>query len=125
MFEVFSRSYYLGRLYVTPSPDEQARIQRAVHEQVNEELFTSGEGIERLDSPLLMKLENQHFPVHPGDDVPADTLAVPRELLENTRVENPPTLTEVFLAREEWARQLLGAAGITDGVVGRYDGADT
>ncbi|WP_263017523.1 DUF5802 family protein [Natronobiforma cellulositropha] len=111
MFEVFSRSYYLGRLYVTPTDGDHAVMHSEQHERVNEELYTTGEGVEPLDAPLVMKLESAHFAVHGDDAVPTNTLAVPRGLLEGTSISNPPSLEEVFLARRERARQLLGLAG--------------
>ncbi|WP_265110122.1 DUF5802 family protein [Halosolutus halophilus] len=111
MFEVFSRSYYLGRLYVTPTESDRALMQRDQHERINEEVYASGEGLERLDAPLVMKLESQHFPVHGDDAVPANTLALPESMLEGTDVRNPPSLREVLLARRERARQLLEFAG--------------
>ncbi|MCU4751798.1 DUF5802 family protein [Halobacteria archaeon AArc-curdl1] len=111
MFEVFSRSYYLGRLYVTPADGEHARMHRTQHERINEAVYATGDGIERLDTPLVMKLESGHFPVHGDDAVPANTLAVPESMLEGTRIRNPPALREVFLARKERAKQLLGLGG--------------
>lgn len=111
MFEVFSRGYYLGRLFVTPTDGDRAIIQRRQHERINEEVYATGEGVERLDAPLVMKLESNHFPVHGDEGVPADTLVVPESMLEHTRVRNPPTLREVFLARRERARQLLALSG--------------
>jgi hypothetical protein len=109
MFEEFSSSYYLGRLYVEPSTDDAARMCHAQHEQVNEQLYADGERVERLDRPLVMKLGTNHFPVH-GGSVPADTLAVPESLLED-RVRNPPALREVLLAKADRASQLLRLAG--------------
>ncbi|RQG91649.1 hypothetical protein EA462_06790 [Natrarchaeobius halalkaliphilus] len=111
MFEVFSGSYYLGRLYVTPTNAESAFMHSDQHERINEEVYATGHGVERLDAPLVMKLENRHFPVHGDDAVPSDTLAVPETMLEETRIRNPPSLREVFLARRERARQLLEFAG--------------
>ncbi|ELY47624.1 DUF5802 family protein [Natronorubrum sulfidifaciens] len=111
MFEVFSRSYYLGRLYVTPIDGSHALMDSGQHEQLNEALYASGEGIERLDAPLVMKLESQHFSVHGDDAVPANTLALPESLLEGTDVRNPPSLREVLLARRERAQQLLAFTG--------------
>ncbi len=111
MFEVFSRSYYLGRLYVTPTDEDRAFMQRSQHERINDAVYTTGEGIERLDTPLVMKLESGHFAVHGDDGVPENTLAVPEPLLEETRITNPPSLREVFLARRERAQQLLDYAG--------------
>jgi hypothetical protein len=110
MFEEFSRSYYLGRLYVEPSDDGAARMCRAQHERVNEQLYADGDGLERLDRPLVMKLGTNHFPVHGGESVPADTLVVPESLLDES-VRNPPTLREVFLAKADRASQLLDIAG--------------
>lgn len=111
MFEVFSRSYYLGRLYVTPTDGDRALMHSQQHERVNEQIYTTGEGIEPLDTPLVMKLECQHFPVLGDENVPANTLAVPESMLEETRIRNPPKLHEVFLAKRERAQQLLEFAG--------------
>jgi len=107
MFELFSRSYYLGRLYVTPTSGDHALMHGDQHERINEAVYATGDGIERLDTPLVMKLESQHFPVHGDDAVPANTLAVPQPVLEGTDVRNPPSLRSVFLARRERAMQLL------------------
>jgi hypothetical protein len=110
MFEQFSRGYYLGRLYVEPSDTERATICRRQHEQVNEQLYADGDGVERLDTPLVMKLGSVHLPVHGRTGVPAGTLTVPEDVLERTSVENPPTLQEVLLAKADRARQLLSLA---------------
>jgi hypothetical protein len=109
MFERFSSGYYLGRLYVEPGDGEQAAIARAQHEQVSEQLY-AGEGVERTDHPLVMKLGNTHFTVGGEADVPADTLVVPDQVVEETDIRNPPTLREVFLAKADRARQLLAVA---------------
>jgi len=109
MFERFSSGYYLGRLYVEPDEGGRAAISRAQHERVNEQLYT-GDGVERTDLPLVMKLGNTHFTVGGGADVPADTLVVPESLVEETDIRNPPALREVFLAKADRARQLLSVA---------------
>ena len=111
MFEVFSQSYYLGRLYVTPTDGDRALMHSEQHERINEEVYATGEGLERLDAPLVMKLESSHFPVHGDDAVPTNTLAVPEPMLEDTDVRNPPSLREVLLARREHAEQLLSWTG--------------
>lgn len=107
MFEPFSRGYYVGRLYVEPRDDEPAAMYRAHHERVNEQLYADGEGVERTDHPLVMKLGRRHFPVQGATDVPAGRLAVPREILAAESIRNPPTLTEVLLAKADRAAQLL------------------
>ena len=71
------------------------------------------EDIERLDNPLVMKLDTSHFPVTGDERVPRDTLAVPAELIDRTRVRNPPTLREVLLAKADRAQQLLELTGQT------------
>jgi len=110
MFEEFSRGYYLGRLYVEPGADGAAKMCRAQHEHVNRQLYGDGEGVDRLDRPLVMKLGPTHFTVHGDDEIPADTLAVPEDLLEES-VRNPPSLREVFLAKADRASQLLQLTG--------------
>lgn len=107
MFEQFSRGYYLGRLYVEPSTGDRTKMCQRQHERVNEQLYADGEGLEPLDRPLVMKLGSTHLTVHGEEGVPADTLAVPEELLDETAVRNPPTLKEVLLAKSDWASQLL------------------
>jgi hypothetical protein len=111
MFEQFSRGYYLGRLYVEPHDDQQAALCRTQHERLVEQLYTTGRGIERLDRPLVMKLGQRHLLVHGEEGVPADTLAVPEDVLDETAVENPPTLREVLLAKADRAAQLLTLTG--------------
>ncbi|GKZ13088.1 hypothetical protein BG842_22035 [Haladaptatus sp. W1] len=107
MFESFSSGYYLGRLYVEPHDGEHAVMSRDEHESVNQALYSSGEGVERLDWPLVMKIDQQHFPVHAEEGVPENTLALPDTVLENTRIRNPPELKEVLLAKADRAEQLI------------------
>lgn len=108
MFERFSRGYYVGRLYVEPSADDRATMCKQEHDHLVQRLYASGKGIERLDVPLVMKLGSSHLPVHGEEGVPAQTLAIPDEWLESSRIRNPPTLKEVLLAKGERASQLLG-----------------
>jgi hypothetical protein len=107
MFEVFSQGYYLGRLYVTPTDGQHALMHGEQHERINEAVYTTGEGVERLDAPLVMKLQTQHFAVHGDEAVPTNTLALPESILETTDVRSPPSLREVLLARRDRAKQLL------------------
>ncbi|WP_049969603.1 DUF5802 family protein [Haladaptatus cibarius] len=107
MFESFSSGYYLGRLYVEPSGADHAVMSRDDHERVNQALYASGDGVERIDWPLVMKIDQQHFSVHGEAGVPDQTLVVPDDLLENTRIRNPPELKEVLLAKADRVEQLL------------------
>lgn len=114
MFEEFSNGYYLGRLYVTPSPEERALIERTTHERVSEQLYDDDAADATPDS-LVMKLDTAHLAVHGDEGVPTETLAVPEDVLAALDVENPPTLTEVFLAKAGRAEQLLRFAYTTGG----------
>ena len=114
MFEAFSGGYYLGRLYVEPYDGDRAVMHAAQHERVNRQVYADGEGVARLDHPLVMKLDEHHFPVHGADGVPADTLGLPDALLEGTRIESPPALREVLLAKADRAAQLLDWFGTDD-----------
>jgi hypothetical protein len=108
MFEHFSSSYYLGRLYVEPYPGDRAVMHTEHHEQVNEQLYDEYEG------PLVMKIGTTHVPVHGADDVPGRTVGLPGTALEVAGVDNPPTLREVLLAKADRAGQLLGLGGDVD-----------
>ena len=107
MFEAFSEGYYLGRLYVEPHPGDRPVMQSDQHERVNRQVYATGEGVERLDYPLVMKLDDHHFAVHGDEGVPADTLGLPADLIEQSRIGSPPTLREVLLAKADRAAQLL------------------
>lgn len=117
MFERFSRGYYMGRLYVEPSTGDLATMCREQHERINEQLYSTGEGLERLDRPLVMKVGSAHIAVHGETGVPADTLSIPESVLDETTVRNPPTLREILLAKADRAAQLLKyrAGGIGSG----------
>ncbi|MFB6201446.1 MAG: DUF5802 family protein [Halorhabdus sp.] len=108
MFEQFSRSYYLGRLYVEPRPESIAAMCARQHQSLRQRLYQDdGER-----PPLVMKLGSRHFPVTGADSVPADTLAVPPAILRDSDVENPPSLREVLLATGDRAEQLLSLSGV-------------
>ena len=107
MFEQFSGGYYLGELYVEPHDCERAVIHQDDHEAMNAQLYTDGEGVERLDAPLVMKVENTHFPVGGDEAVPSGTLAVPAELLG----DEPASHREVLLAKANRAVELLRYSG--------------
>jgi hypothetical protein len=103
MFERFSSGYYLGELYVEPHDGDRAVIQRADHERVNEQLYADGEGVERLDAPLVMKVDAGHIPVEGDEGVPSGTLAIPRSLAD----ESLPSTRNVLLADADRAESLL------------------
>ena len=107
MFEQFSSGYYLGEMYVEPHDGDYAVLNRADHERVNEQLYATGEGLERLDAPLVMKLDGRHFPVLGDGDVPTGTLALPPTYTERRL----PASREVLLAKADRAVELLRYAG--------------
>lgn len=111
MFESFSQGYYLGRLFVEPRDGERAVMQAEQHERVNQQLYADGDGVERLDTPLVVKLGTRHLAVHGAPDVPGDTIAAPPMVLEEAGIDTPPELSEVLLAKPERATQLLRIAG--------------
>lgn len=107
MFETFSRGYYVGRLYVEPHDGDRAVMRRDQHELVNEQLYATGDGVERLDHPLVMKVDQQHFAVQGADGLPEHTLMLPRSRLDDDSVDPLPTTREVLLAKADRATQLL------------------
>jgi hypothetical protein len=109
MFEPFTSSYFLGRLYVEPVDRERAAIHRHDHRVANRRLYASGEGVERVDYPLVMKFDGHgaHFPVEGDESVPTGTLAVPADLTDGDRAGR----REVLLAAPERAGELLRYAG--------------
>ena len=111
MFEEFSAGYYLGRLYVEPHDGDHAVIHRIDHERMNRRLYTAGDGVERLDAPLVMKLDGSHFPVLGREGVPSGTLGLPPGVTDT----DLPDRREVFLAKPGRAAELLRYAGYEQG----------
>jgi len=109
MFERFSSGYYLGEMYVEPHDGAHAVLNEGDHQRVNEQLYASGEGIDRLDAPLVMKLDDRHFPVLGEEGVPSGTLALPPGYTDRRL----PASSEVFLAKADRAAELLEYAGWT------------
>lgn len=114
MFEPFSDGYYVGRLYVEPHDEPHASINRHMHEEVNKQIYATGTGVERLDHPLVMKVDRQHFAVHGSDAIPEETLAIPSTFLEADSICGIPELREVLLAKADRAAQLLRLFGVSD-----------
>lgn len=110
MLTEFSSGYYLARLYVEPTSGDRATVQRRLLERANEQLYAVGEGIERLDVPLVVKLGTSHFPVYGADGIPAGTLEVPESVLDD-RIRHPPTLREVLVAKAHRSAQLVRMFG--------------
>lgn len=107
MFERFSSGYYVGKLYVEPHDGDRAVIQQADHERVNEQLYATGDGVERVDAPLVMKLDEGHLPVGGDEDVPTGTLAVPQAIAD----DQLPSARSVLLADADRAAELLRYEG--------------
>lgn len=103
MFERFSNGYYLGRLYVEPGSEGVPQMCRDQHERVLRDVY-------ERPVPPVMKLGRHHFAVEAAAGLPSDTLALPESVLDGAAVRNPPTLTEVFLAKADRAQQLLALA---------------
>lgn len=105
MVEEFSTGYYLLRLYVEPYHGDRAVLNRTVHAELLEELYS--EDPSDPETPLLMKVDEAHLAVHPDTDIPSGTLGLPDHLLEATRIDRPPTLREILLAKADQAARLL------------------
>ncbi len=107
MFNQFSSGYYIGNVYVQPGEGDRGAIHKTAHERLNEQLYADGEGLNRLDAPLVMKLDRAHFPVVGAEDIPADTLTLPPGYTD----DRLPTRREVFLAKGDRAADLLRYSG--------------
>lgn len=102
MFETFSGGYYLGRLYVEPAHRTEAAIPRDEYhdlvEQVHGAESTAG------NTPLVMRINDQHFTVMGARQIPAHTLVLPEQFVD--RYE-PNRKRGVLLAKAEVAERLM------------------
>lgn len=106
MFEEFSGGYYLGRMYVEPHDGDRPAIQDDDFAEVSRDVYGSEDG-----KPLVVKVDRHHLVVDGDESVPRGTLGVPRSLVNELDVRNPPTLKEVLLAKSEHATRILGMGG--------------
>lgn len=97
----------MGKVYVQPGEGDRGAIHTVAHERLNEQLYADGEGLTRLDAPLVMKLDGAHFPVVGAEDIPAGTLELPPGYTD----DRLPTQREVFLAKGDRAADLLRYSG--------------
>lgn len=111
MFAPFSHGYYVGRLLVEPHKGDDALMQQSQHERMNEHLYASGEGVERVDYPLVMKLWKRHFTVHGDEGVPENTLLIPRWMMQDRSFDPLPGIREVLLAKPDVVPRLLALSG--------------
>ena len=107
MFEEFSAGYYIGQLCVEPYDGTHAVMDSDQHVAANEQVYDTGDPVERRDHPLVMKIEQCYVPVFGTDDLARDTLGLPEAVLASTRINTPPTMKEVLVAKAERAAQLL------------------
>ena len=107
MFEEFSAGYYVGQFCIELYDGAHVVMNSDQHIEANEQVYDTGGLIERHDHPLVMKIEQCHIPVFAADDLPPGTLALPEDVLASARINNPPTVKEVLIAKAERAAQLV------------------
>ncbi len=109
MLEPLFESYYVDRFPVAFHTGEASYLDREHHSELNEEVYLKHEADENYaaaweETPLVMKLGTQYLLVHPHDDVPEGTLAVPDRVadeINQTETEQP-----VFIAKKGTAHRL-------------------
>ncbi|MFB6282759.1 MAG: DUF5802 family protein [Halobacteria archaeon] len=117
MFEDFSRGYYLGRIFVEPTDGEKPALQEEQYRKIKKALYQdSGETSIRsgTDKPLVFKINNSHLKVEGDHEIPSKTLGIPRKVLDGIRIDNPPTLKEVLLAKPKHASNILSLSKYED-----------
>lgn len=106
MFDEFFAGYDVCRLSIERSDGEHAVVDREYHDAATERIYTTGVGAQRVDRPVFVKVGDVLFPVFAAD-VPPETLVVPDDLLEAIRIDDPPTVTELRVAKGDRAATLL------------------
>ena len=105
MFDDFSSGYYLGRIYVEPTQEEKPVLHEQQYRKIKQTLYRNT-GKTRKEKPLVFKVNNSHIKVE-GGQIPSKTLGIPKKIIDDIDVENPPTLKEVLLAKPGHADNLL------------------
>lgn len=76
-----------------------------VHEDLNRFLYTTGQGVERLDYPIMAKLKRRYFTVTASEDVGERFFQIPRETIDDLGID-APDLCQIFIARKDNASSI-------------------
>jgi hypothetical protein len=102
--EPWNDAYWLTELYVQPTQEEVARINKDSYLTLQYELYPEGE--RKDDKSVMIRIEDQYYTLSPDVDIPTGTLDVPQSDLEELRMRNPPERRPVFVV-EPWFQDYL------------------
>lgn len=108
MVEPLSGAYFMDDFPVTVHGGHTSYLDEERHSELNEEVYLEAPDDDATlvleETPLVMKLGTHHLLVHPHEEVPQDTLAVPEraaDALDATATTHP-----VWIAKKDRAKQL-------------------
>ena len=85
-------------MFIEPYNGDSLLMNQQEQELINEKLYTPDNAeITRLDSPLVIKIENKYYKVYGNEEVPAETVLIPEEELEEELSVNTASVEEVLL----------------------------
>lgn len=76
-----------------------------VHTEMNRVLYAEGEGIERLDYPILAKLKRRYFSVTRAETVDPYSIQLPAADLDQMEIDAPDRC-ELLIAKKSHAPQI-------------------
>lgn len=113
MAKTLADAYYMETFPVTVHTGEASYLDPDSHSQLNEEVYLDAPDeditVVRTDTPLIVKLGQHHLFVHPHEEVPPGTLAVPRRA--STAIDSDSTKQPVLIAKADRAEQLARIIG--------------
>ncbi len=102
MYEEFSASYYLSRLYVRPYTEDKPAMHEDEHRALKTKIQNGDES-----KPLVVKIDKRYIPVWGDKGVPSSTLALPNRIADEIGLRNPPSLKEVLLLKAKALDRLI------------------
>lgn len=99
--EELSSGYYITELYIEPG-EEQPRVNDHNYRDLQYEVHHAGSD----EQGIVFQVDGTIFPVEPSRDIPTEVLTLPEELMEHTRVKNPPARRGIMVPKP-WFMKFL------------------
>lgn len=99
MLQKFSKGYYLKTYWVRLTDESQnAEINDAEYESLKESLYEN--------TPIVMKMHDNHFTVTGDENVSSQTLEIGRDFISDERYRRNPFKKDVFVVKPSVVQNL-------------------
>lgn len=92
--EELSSGYYITECYVEPG-EEKPQVNDHDYRELQYEVHEAGSD----EQYIMFQMDGTFFEVEPATNIPNETLALPEEILELTKVKHPPARRGIMVPK--------------------------